>query len=197
MGRDARGVRGIALRAGDRLVSMCTFSRDSDATLTTVCGRGYGKRTALSDYPRKNRGGKGVITIKTTARNGKVAAARIVSEDDHLILISDKGKLIRLRIKDIPLQGRATQGVRVMRLEDAELVVAIERLAEPDEESGIAVGAPEAGAEDVESASAPDDGGDGNDDGDDGDDEEEVGDDDGEEDDEDGGNDNDGQPPSE
>ena len=69
MGRTAGGVRGIALRAGDRLVSMCTFPRDSSATLITVCQRGYGKRTALSDYPTKNRGGKGVISIKTlTAR---------------------------------------------------------------------------------------------------------------------------------
>jgi DNA gyrase subunit A len=154
MGRDARGVRGINLREGDRLVSMCTFSRDSAATLVTVCGRGYGKRTTLADYPTKNRGGKGVITIKTTARNGKVSAARIVTDDDHLILISDKGKLIRLRVKDIPLQGRATQGVRIMRLDDGELVVAIERLADPADESGIAEGAPEALADDLDSATA-------------------------------------------
>jgi DNA gyrase subunit A len=120
MGRDAGGVRGMKLGTGDRLVGMVAFERDSGVTLITVCARGYGKRTSLGDYPTKNRGGKGVITIKTTSRNGLVAAVRIVADDDHLILISDKGKIIRLRVKDIPTQGRATQGVRVMRLDDGE-----------------------------------------------------------------------------
>jgi DNA gyrase subunit A len=142
MGRDARGVRGMDLREGDRLVGMVTFARDSTDQLMTVCQRGYGKRTNLGDYPTKNRGGKGVITIKTSARNGKVSAIRIVCDDHHLILISDKGKLIRIRVKDVPVQGRATQGVRVMRLEDGENVAAIERLVDPEEASDIAEGAP-------------------------------------------------------
>jgi DNA gyrase subunit A len=142
MGRSAAGVRGITLREGDKLVGMCTFPRDSSATMITVCERGYGKRTTIADYPVKNRGGKGVITIKTTARNGLVSGVRIVTDDDHLILISDRGKLIRLLAKDIPVQGRATQGVRVMRVDDGEHVAAIERLAEPADESGIAEGAP-------------------------------------------------------
>jgi DNA gyrase subunit A len=142
MGRNAAGVKGISLREGDRCVGMQTFPRDSDATLITVCERGYGKRTKLDDYPVKNRGVKGVITIKTTTRNGLVSSVRIVSEDDHMILISDRGKLIRIRAKDVPVQGRATQGVRVMRVDDGEHVAAIERLAEPADESGIAEGAP-------------------------------------------------------
>jgi DNA gyrase subunit A len=138
MGRNAGGVRGITLREGDRLVGMVTFSREANATLITVCERGYGKRTAVSDYPVKNRGGKGVITIKTTARNGLVSGVRIASDEDHLILISDRGKLIRIRVKDVKVQGRATQGVRVMRLDDGEHVAAIERIgAESAEESGI------------------------------------------------------------
>jgi len=141
MGRTAGGVRGITLRAGDRLVGMVTFARSIEtsgaATLITVCERGYGKRTALADYPTKNRGGKGVIAIKTSARNGLVAATRIVSDEDHLILISDRGKLIRLRVSDIPPKGRATQGVRLMRVDDGEHVAAIERLAEGGDESGI------------------------------------------------------------
>ncbi|MCB9572586.1 MAG: DNA gyrase subunit A [Kofleriaceae bacterium] len=137
MGRDARGVRGINLRDGDALVGMAAFERDSAATLVTVCEKGYGKRSLLSDYPAKNRGGKGVIGIKTTSRNGLVAAIRIATDDDHLILISDRGKLIRVRVRDVPVMGRATQGVRVMRLDDGEAVAAIERLAEP-EESDIA-----------------------------------------------------------
>jgi len=137
MGRSAAGVRGISLRSGDRLVGMVTFARDSEATLITVCERGYGKRTALADYPTKNRGGKGVIAIKTSARNGLVAATRIVSDEDHLILISDRGKLIRLRVSDIAPKGRATQGMRLMRVDDGERVAAIERLAEGGDESGI------------------------------------------------------------
>lgn len=142
MGRNAAGVRGITLREGDRCVGMVTFNRESAVTMVTVCERGYGKRTAMNDYPVKNRGGKGVITIKTTARNGLVSGVRIVTDQDHLILISDKGKLIRLRVSDIKVQGRATQGVRVMRLEDGEHVAAIERLAEPGDESGIEAAAP-------------------------------------------------------
>ncbi len=143
MGRTAAGVRGISLRPDDRLVGMSTFTRDdAAATLITVCERGYGKRTALADYPTKNRGGKGVITIKTTARNGQVSAVRIVTDDDHLILISDRGKLIRMRVGEIKVQGRATQGIRLMRVDDGEHVAAIERLAEPGETSGIAEGAP-------------------------------------------------------
>ncbi|HET9626817.1 MAG TPA: DNA gyrase subunit A [Kofleriaceae bacterium] len=142
MGRTASGVRGISLRSDDRLVGMCTFMRDdAAATLITVCERGYGKRTALAEYPTKNRGGKGVISIKTTARNGQVSAVRIVTDDDHLILISDRGKLIRMRVGDIKVQGRATQGIRLMRVDDGEHVAAIERLAEP-ETSGIAEAAP-------------------------------------------------------
>ncbi len=142
MGRTAAGVRGISLREGDRLVGMSTFARDAQVTLITVCQRGYGKRTAIADYPTKNRGGKGVISIKTTARNGEVSGVRIVTEDDHLILISDHGKLIRIRVRDVSVQGRATQGVRIMRVDDGEFVAAIERLAEPADESDIAEGAP-------------------------------------------------------
>ena len=142
MGRIAGGVRGINLRQGDRLVGMVTFPRDTAASMVTICEKGHGKRTLLPSYPTKNRGGKGVIAIKTSGRNGKVAAVRIVADEDHLILISDKGKLIRMRCIDIPVQGRATQGVRIMRLDEGELVAAIERLAEPAEASGIAEGAP-------------------------------------------------------
>jgi DNA gyrase subunit A len=143
MGRTAAGVRGIKLRTGDRLVGMCTFLRDDAATtLITVCERGYGKRTALADYPTKDRATQGVITIKTTPRNGEVCAVRIVTDDDHLILISDRGKLIRMRVGEVKVQGRATQGVRLMRVDDGEHVAAIERLAEPSEASGIAEAAP-------------------------------------------------------
>jgi DNA gyrase subunit A len=133
MGREARGVRGINLRDGDQLVGMVAFPRDSQETLLTVCERGYGKRTALSEFPTKNRGGYGVISVKTSDRNGLVTGVRLAADEDHLILISNKGRLIRMRVADISVMGRATQGVRVMRIDDDEVVASIERVADPDE----------------------------------------------------------------
>ncbi len=143
MGRTARGVRGIRLRDGDgdkdQVVGMSIIPREEPATLLTVCERGYGKRTPTSDYPTKNRGGKGVITIKTTERNGKVVSLRLVSDDDDLMLITDGGKLIRMPVDGIPTIGRNTQGVRLIRLETDEKVVAMERMAEKEEgESEVA-----------------------------------------------------------
>ena len=137
MGRSARGVRGIRLReaenATEEVVGMAVIPREEPATLLTVCERGFGKRTPTSDYPTKNRGGKGVITIKTTERNGKVVSLRLVSDDDDLMLITDGGKLIRMPVDGIPTIGRNTQGVRLIRLEEAEQVVAMERIAEKEE----------------------------------------------------------------
>jgi DNA gyrase subunit A len=146
MGRTARGVRGINLRDTDQVVGMGVIVRGSDDTLLTVCERGYGKRTELDEYPLKNRGGYGVINMKTGARNGPVTAVRIVSEDDHVIMISNKGRLIRMRAADISIIGRATQGVRVMRLDADEMVASMERMAEPDdggETASVPVEAPE------------------------------------------------------
>ncbi len=134
MGRVARGVRGIALREGDAVVGMAVIAPDSDQTLLTVCERGYGKRTPVADYPVKGRGGLGVITIKTTERNGKVVSVKLVTDDDDLMLITSGGKVIRMPVKGIPTLGRNTQGVRLVRLEQGEQVVAVDRLAERDEE---------------------------------------------------------------
>jgi DNA gyrase subunit A len=151
MGRSARGVRGIRLRQGgstaaekDEVVGMAVIPREEPATLLTVCEKGYGKRTPTSDYPTKNRGGKGVITIKTTERNGKVVGLRLVTDDDDLMLITDGGKLIRMPVAGIPTIGRNTQGVRLIRLEqaegekEAEKVVAMERIAEKEEGGEVA-----------------------------------------------------------
>jgi DNA gyrase subunit A len=141
MGRQAAGVRGVTLREGDAVVGMAAFPREAPATLLTVCAKGYGKRTAVAEYPTKNRGGIGVINIKTSDRNGPVAGARIVADEDHIIMISDRGKLIRMRAADISVLGRATQGVRLMRLEEGERVASIERLAEGAEDDKTAGGA--------------------------------------------------------
>ena len=119
---------GIRLREERRRWSAWrSFPRDAPATLLTVCERGYGKRTAVADYPTKNRGGKGVITIKTTERNGKVVGCRLVTDDDDLMLITDGGKLIRMPVQGHPDLGRNTQGVRLIRVDEGENVVAIER----------------------------------------------------------------------
>jgi DNA gyrase subunit A len=112
---------------------MGAVPREAPATLLTVCEKGFGKRTPTSDYPTKNRGGKGVITIKTTERNGKVVGLRIVTDEDDLMLITDRGKLIRMPADGIPTIGRNTQGVRLIRLEEDEVVVAMERMAEREE----------------------------------------------------------------
>jgi DNA gyrase subunit A len=164
MGRTARGVRGIRLRSGDtsdkdEVVGMAVIPRDEPATLLTVCEKGYGKRTPTSDYPTKNRGGKGVITIKTTERNGKVVGLRLVTDDDDLMLITDGGKLIRMPVDGIPTIGRNTQGVRLIRLEqaegdkEAETVVAMERIAEKEE--GEREVAPEVAAARAEAQAEP------------------------------------------
>ena len=113
-----------------------------------------------------------MIAIKATARNGMVAAVRIVSDDDHVILISDRGKLIRLRVRDITTQGRATQGVRLMRVDDGEHVAAIERLADPGEDAGIAEGAPIEAIDDTDTV--PNEDLEGDEDGDEADDAEEA-----------------------
>jgi DNA gyrase subunit A len=154
MGRAARGVRGVKLReTGDQVVGMAVIPRDMPATLLTVCEKGYGKRTPTSDYPTKNRGGKGVITIKTSERNGQVVSLRLVSDDDDLMIITDGGKLIRMPVAGVPTIGRNTQGVRLIRLEATEKVVAMERLAEKEE--GEQEVPPEVAAARAEIASAP------------------------------------------
>ena len=136
MGREARGVIGIKLRnADDHVVGMSAVAADSQAALLTVCQNGYGKRTSLDEYPIKNRGGMGVISIRTTERNGPVAGVRLVDEDEHIMIISSRGKLIRTPANEVSVQGRATTGVRVMRVDDGERVVSVERVAEPPESS--------------------------------------------------------------
>jgi DNA gyrase subunit A len=154
MGRSARGVRAIRLREeDDRVVGMAVVPRDAPMTLLTVCERGYGKRTPTTDYPTKNRGGKGVITIKTTERNGKVVALRIVTDDDDLMMITSRGKLIRMPVDGIPAVGRNTQGVRLIRLDGEEVVVALERFA--DKEEGEHEVSPEVAAARAEQAQQP------------------------------------------
>jgi DNA gyrase subunit A len=157
MGRTARGVKGVSLREKDEVVSCQTFPRNAPATLMTVCEHGYGKRTAVAEYPVKGRGGMGVITIKTTERNGKVVGCRLVTDDEDLMLITDAGKVIRIPVKGIPTLGRNTQGVRLVKMDGGENVVAVESLAEREDEAGEVQAAPIEVIEGEEDLSGDDD----------------------------------------
>ena len=129
-GRSARGVRGMRLGRGERVISLI-IAGDRAATILTATQNGYGKRTALTDYPRKARGGAGVISIRVSARNGPVVGALAVEDEDEVILISDQGTLIRTPVRDISLYGRNTQGVRLVSLGGAEQLAGLEQIVEP------------------------------------------------------------------
>jgi DNA gyrase subunit A len=126
MGRATSGVKGMTLAKGDKVLSM-NVARD-DADLFVITDGGYGKRTHISDYPRHNRGGKGVRTIKHTEAKGALITAKVVRDNHELVLISADGTIIRIPAKDISCMGRATQGVRVMNLRKGDRVSAVARV---------------------------------------------------------------------
>src|SRR4029077_20026535 len=105
------------------------------ASLLTVCENGYGKRTPTDEYRVQSRGGKGIITIKTTERNGRVVDVKLVTDHDDLMLITNGGKIVRTPVRDISEIGRNTQGVRLVTLDAGEKVTSVARLAEKDEEA--------------------------------------------------------------
>lgn len=134
MGRSARGVRGIELETDDRVVDMAVIT--PGMSLLTVCEKGMGKRTPIEEYRLTHRGGKGVINVKVTDKNGPVVALRAVTDDDELMLISGKGILLRTSVNELRDIGRATQGVKLIRVEDDDKVVAVAKIAsEKDDES--------------------------------------------------------------
>jgi DNA gyrase subunit A len=154
MGRPAHGVRGINLEEGDEVVGMVVaVGADDPASLLTVCENGYGKRTMLSEYRSQNRGGKGLIDIKTSDRNGRVVAVAKVDDADEVMITTTGGILIRTRIGDTRPIGRNTQGVRLIRLDDGDSVGSLAKL--PEEELAAAAEALEAESE-SELESAPD-----------------------------------------
>ena len=131
-GRGTYGVVGMRLDEGDALVSMEILSLG--AAILTVSENGFGKRTEMDEYRLQSRGGKGIITMKTTDKTGRVVGVQQVTEEDQLMLVTNKGKIIRLRIKDIRVIGRNTQGVHLIDLEEGERVVSLARVAEKEEE---------------------------------------------------------------
>jgi DNA gyrase subunit A len=132
MGRNARGVIGIRLAEGDRLVEMEVLSGKPD--ILSVTANGYGKRTAVEEYRLQGRGGSGIINIRTTQRNGIVVGSTAIGSDDQFLMITANGKLIRMDASDISRIGRATQGVRLIQLEEADQVVGAIRTEEREEE---------------------------------------------------------------
>ena len=156
MGRVSRGVRGMRLDPGDKLVGMEVLSHGK--TLFTITENGYGKRTSIDEYPIKKRGGKGVITIKTSARNGRVVSILLVEDEDDLMLMTDAGKIIRISVAGVSVISRNTQGVKLIDIEPGEVVIGAARLVEkeelpeiepvssPDEAAEVEV--PEAGSDD-------------------------------------------------
>ncbi|MBW2475642.1 MAG: DNA gyrase subunit A [Deltaproteobacteria bacterium] len=125
MGRGAAGVRGIKLPKGHEVIALSIVR---DGLVLTATENGYGKRTSIEDFPVQGRGGQGVIAIQTTARNGRTVGAVLVGEDDEIMLISSNGTLIRTPVDDISIQGRNTQGVRLIRVEEGQRLVGVARI---------------------------------------------------------------------
>ena len=136
MGRDSMGVKGIELRKGDFVIGMDIIEDENAEQVLTVSANGYGKRTPVSDWRGQNRGGKGIIAMDTSERNGALVKLRLVSPDDQLMVITNGGQVIRTRVSEIRETGRNTQGVRVIRLRDGEQVVDVEPVAEAEDDEG-------------------------------------------------------------
>ena len=132
MGRTARGVRGMRLPEGQRLISM--LIPEPDAQILTASLNGYGKRTVIDEFPRRGRGGQGVIAMVTSERNGPLVGAVQVQSGEEIMLISDQGTLVRTRVDEVSSLGRNTQGVTLIKLAKNEHLVSLERVQEPSEE---------------------------------------------------------------
>ena len=133
VGRTAIGVRGIKLAGGDEVVSLIVA--DQMSPILTATEKGYGKRTELDEYRAQARGGSGVISIKTSDRNGKVIGAIQVTDEDEMMLISNKGTLVRARALDVSIIGRNTQGVTLINIAEGEQLVSIAKIAESEDDS--------------------------------------------------------------
>jgi DNA gyrase subunit A len=131
MGRTARGVRGMMLEEGQNVIAMLV-AEDEQQSVLTATQNGYGKRTSIDEYTRHGRGTKGMIAIQQSERNGKVVAATLVHTDDEIMLITDRGVLVRTRVSEIREMGRATQGVTLIGLDDGSKLSGLQRIVEND-----------------------------------------------------------------
>jgi DNA gyrase subunit A len=135
MGRAARGVRGMKLGSGQKVISMLV-AENEDLAVLTATENGYGKRTPISEYTRHNRGTQGMIAIITSARNGKVVTAKLVKPDDEIMLITSGGVMIRTRVNEVREMSRATQGVTLINLDAGEKLAGLERVVESEGDNG-------------------------------------------------------------
>ena len=131
MGRSARGVRGMMLEEGQSVIAMLVAEDESQSVLTAT-ENGFGKRTSIVEYTRHGRGTKGMIAIQQSERNGKVVAATLVRPEDEIMLITDKGVLVRTRVSEIRELGRATQGVTLIALDEGAKLIGLQRIVEND-----------------------------------------------------------------
>ena len=132
MGRTARGVRGIKLKKGEKLISL--MLGDPSKTILCVSENGFGKKTNLDDFPSHNRGGQGVISMKTSERNGVMVSSTLVEDDDGIMLISDKGTMIRTSVEQVPTLSRNTQGVKIITPKDGEKLIECVTIPKEDDE---------------------------------------------------------------
>jgi DNA gyrase subunit A len=133
MGRNAAGVRGMRLAKGNHVIALLTAENEQQSVLTAT-ENGYGKRTPVSEYTRHGRGSQGMIAIQCSERNGRLVGARLVNKDDQIMLITTGGVLIRTRVSEVREQGRSTQGVRLINLDEGEKLAGLEKIVEPDED---------------------------------------------------------------
>ena len=131
MGRGAAGVRGIKLKAGHEVIALIIVG---EGDILTATANGYGKRTHVDEFATQGRGGQGVIGIKTSDRNGDLVGAIQVAEDDEVMLISSSGTLVRTGVADISIQGRNTQGVRLIRVAEGDRLVGLDRIEQMQSE---------------------------------------------------------------
>ncbi len=137
VGRDSKGVRGVDLREGDSVVSMDVIRDPDKQEVLAVCANGFGKRTPVEEYRLQGRGGVGIIAINTSERNGDVVDLDLVVESDQIMVITDRGQIIRTKVSEVRSASRNTQGVRIIRLDEGEHVVGVEPLAEPEADASV------------------------------------------------------------
>jgi DNA gyrase subunit A len=154
MGRASRGVRGMTLPEGWRIISLLVAENEEE-TVLVASENGYGKRTRLGDFRRARRGAQGVKAIAASERNGKVVAAKLVTDEDEVMLITTGGVLIRTRVAEIRELSRATQGVRLIALDAGEKLSGLEKVAESGEEEENVDKADDATADGEEGPSTP------------------------------------------
>ncbi len=156
MGREARGVRGMQLEGDQRVIAMLVAESETQSVLTAT-ENGFGKRTPIAEYTRHGRAGKGMIAIQTSERNGKVVGAVLVDPNDEIMLITDKGVLVRTRVAEVREMGRATQGVTLIAVDDGSQLAGLQRIVESDVGEDGSEGSDEAEAtDDAQGQDSPD-----------------------------------------